>query len=151
MVKGEVDEKNVEEELSKIKERLAARHAEREQKRTNGQTRSADDDFFDEVPLNGRPALSDDEMDIDDTPRPAARNRKRSQAVSDDEDIPVANKRQRTLPAKTTKVPPRGRQRQASDSSEAPSLKKNPARKVAARSKVPSNKRYRLTAYGRGK
>jgi len=127
----------VDEELSKIKEKLAARHAEREKRRENNQTSHKDDDFFDTAPaqVDRRRAQSDDEMDVD--VQPTRTNRKRAvQNLSDNEEMeaPAPKKRQRAAPAKATRAPPT-RNRQASDSSEAPSVRRTPARKVAGRAR----------------
>lgn len=138
----------MDEELSKIKEKLAARHAEREKRRENDQSSHKDDDFFDTGParVNRRRAPSDDEMDVDG--QPTRTNRKRPvQNLSDNDEMeaPAPKKRQRAAPAKATRAPP-ARNRQASDSSEAPSVRRTLARKVAGRGrKVRAITGFKLT------
>jgi len=121
----------LDEELSKIKDKLAARHAEREKKKSNGKaTNTIDDDFFDGVVhMDRRSASLEHEMGIEDD-RPAPRSRKRAQTASDDEDAPVTSKRQKT----TTRAQP---------------TKKPPARKAASRTKAESHAAQLTPGYRR--
>ena len=124
-----MNEQNLDEEILKIKEKLASKVAN-----TTGTTvapaRGTD--------KRGERAFSDDgigedEMDIDVAPR----NKRTADVVlSDDEDdfAPVTKKR-RTAPAKTTRAPPASRARQSSATPKPTSSRKPPVRKVTSRSK----------------
>jgi hypothetical protein len=136
LVKSDVDEKNLDEEIAKIKERLASKIADRQKARPRTTT---DDDFFG---LPTRNARSDDEMEVD-APAPkktAAARRKR--AVSEDEEDEVPAKKSRRAPAKTA-APTRGRgrggktvvSRESSVASNPPPARKTPTRTATTRGK----------------
>jgi len=145
LVKSQVDEKNLDEEISKIKAKLADKIAERKKSKKDKTPMNDDDDFFNsagndqEIGRRSRGGKEDDgEMEVDERPT----RRKRSvQEVSDDDimEIPTT-KKPRKAPAKaparaTAKAPPVSRSRRSSDSSTAAPVRKTPARAAASRIK----------------
>jgi hypothetical protein len=130
-VKSDVDEKNLDEEIAKIKEKLASKIAERQKARPRTTT---DDDFF------GLPARSDDEVMEVDAPaakKPAGR---RKRAVSEEEEVPA--KKPRRAPAKAAPTRGRGRggrtvgSRESSVASNPPPARKTPTRGATRGKKV---------------
>jgi hypothetical protein len=113
-VKSEVDEKNLDEEIAKIKDRLSARHTEQAKKALSSapSTRANDDDFFNSPPPERRPdntrrtatkrpaqEISEDEDNDDDDDEPAVPSKKRVRSTT------AAKPGSRT--AKVTAVPVR--------------------------------------------
>jgi len=144
LVKSEVDEKNVDEEISKIKDKLANKIAEREKSRKDEKGRSNDDDdFFSSagIPGEGRSrGANDGEMNVDE--RPSTTRKRAVQELSDDDlmEMPTT-KKPRSAPAKApakkapAKPPPASRPRRSSDSSSPQPARRVPARTAASRSK----------------
>jgi hypothetical protein len=146
-----VDEKNLDEEISKIKDKLSAKITERQKT-----TRPAhnDDDFFSSAPdraissrdvaqLTGvrrpRGRVDDDDDDMMSIDNGSRQGTKRSaaQSVSDDDmmdEPPTTTKKRRTAPAKPAKAAAVSRSRQSSVGSNPPA-RKTPARTAASRSK----------------
>ena len=135
MVKSKVDEKNLDEEISKIKDRLSTKIAEREKSRRDKAptTTDNDDDLFNTTGSRNdrnRPADAD-EMDIDE--RPTARKKRVVQELSDDDlmEKPTSKK-----PRKAPTKPTVSRSRQSSESSNPPpAVRKTPARAAVSRAK----------------
>lgn len=162
-MKSEVDEKNLDEEIAKIKDKLSSKIAERQKAQTqaNAATRRPQDDHDDlfaeptgraissrdiaELTGTTRPQRStaddDDFMMID--PKPSNNNTTRKRTVrdaSDEDDFaaisPVTTKKRRTAPAKPSA--PASRSRQPSVSSNPPPStqpRRTPARGAASRAK----------------
>jgi hypothetical protein len=153
-VKSKVDEKNLDEEIGKIKEKLAAKVAERvaNSAKSTAPT-NPDNDFFNSVPdrvVSQPPSnaarkgrnVPDDEMDIDfdtTTSRTAGKKRVVHELSEDDDfmDAPVTKKPRTTAAAKRA---PESRSRRSNESSNPPpTVPKIPTRAAASRSKkVPS-------------
>jgi hypothetical protein len=159
LVKSKVDEKNLDEEIGKIKEKLAAKVAERIAN-TNKPTAptNPDDDFFNSVPdrvVAQAPAPSNgasrggrrkppvaDEMDIDFDTTTTARTAGKKRVVhelSEDDDFmnaPTTKKARTTAAASAAKRAPVSRSRRSSESSNPPpTVRKTPSRAAASRSK----------------
>jgi hypothetical protein len=161
LVKSKVDEKNLDEEIGKIKEKLAAKVAERIANTTKPTApTNPDDDFFNSVPdrivaqppapSNGasrggrRKAAVADEMDIDfdttttTTARTAGKKRVVHELSEDDDFMtaPTTKKARTTAGASTAKRAPVSRSRRSSESSNPPlTVRKTPSRAAASRSK----------------
>jgi hypothetical protein len=149
-----VDEKNLDEEISKLKDKLSAKITERQKTTRAGHT---DDDLFASAPdraISGRDVAQltgarrargrgddddDDMMSIDSGPRQQGTKRSAAQSLSDDDDVmgdlPATSKKRRTAAAKPTKTTPASRSRQSSVSSNPPPVRKTPARNAASRAK----------------
>jgi len=135
LVKSKVDEKNLDEEISKIKDRLSLKIAEREKSRRDKAPANNvdDDDFFNTTTQRNsrnRPA-DEDEMDINE--RPTARKKRVAQEISDDDvtEMPISKK-----PRKAPSKPTVSRPRQSSESSNPPpAIRKTPSRAAASRAK----------------
>ena len=164
MVKSKVDEKNLDEEIGKIKEKLAAKVAERiaNTKKPTAPT-NPDDDFFNSVPdrvvpqpptnsngasRGGRRKAVADEMDIDfdttTTARTAGKKRVVHELSEDDDfmDAPTTKKARTTAATSTAKRAPVSRSRRSSESSNPPpTVRKTPSRAAASRSKKVSPSR----------
>ena len=147
-----MDEKNLDEEISKIKDKLSAKITERQKT-----TRPAhnDDDLFSSAPdraissrdvaqLTGgrrpRGRVDDDDDDMMNIDNGSRQGTKRSaaQSVSDDDmmgELPTTSKKRRTAPAKPAKATTVSRSRQSSVSSNPPPARKTPARTATSRSK----------------
>jgi len=168
-VKSKVDEKNLDEEISKVKDKLSSKIAERQKAQADSRRPQDDNDLFASPPgrlISGREfddmtqstrrqrgINNDDEdlMEIDPKPRkaPTGASRKRTvrDASEDDdvEEIPaVAAKKQRTTVP--TKPVPASRSRQSSVSSNHSSAqlqpRRTPLRGAASRAKkVPHTQR----------
>lgn len=158
-MKSKVDEKNLDEEIGKIKEKLAAKVAERVASTTrNGAANNADDDFFNSVPdrvisqptnngaRRGRGTIDVDEMDIDfDTTSPSrtattvGKKRVVHELSEDDDfmDAPTTKKARTTTTTAAARKPPVSRSRLSSESSNppAPPARKTPTRAAASRTK----------------
>jgi hypothetical protein len=95
-VKAEVDEKDLDEEIAKIKDRLAARNA------TSTSTarptpQASEDDFFNSIPSARR--RSEDEMSIDQPQKTRKRPARDTLTISDDEFDRKPTKKSRTTQA----------------------------------------------------
>lgn len=133
-MKSDVDEKNLDEEIAKIKEKLASKIAERQKARPRTTT---DDDFF------GLPARGDDEvMEVDApaTKKPAGRRKRAVSEEEDEEEVPA--KKPRRAPAKAAPTRGRGRggrtvgSRESSVASNPPPARKTPTRGATRGKKV---------------
>jgi len=127
-----VDEKNLDEEIAKIKDKLSSKIAERQKAQTNTRRPHDDDDLFAEPTARAisgrdieelsnttrrqRPTQDDDDlMMIDARPPSKSTARKRTvREISDDDDDDVeeisaaATKKRRTTSAQTRRTPARG-------------------------------------------
>jgi hypothetical protein len=163
-VKSKVDEKNLDEEISKIKDKLSSKIAERQKQQANSRRPQDDDDLFasptgrvisgrdfeDMTQSTRRPRatvdlVDDDFMEID--PKPGkqssrgARKRPLRDPSEDDDEVEeisaMATKKRRTVAAK--KPTPASRSRQSSVSSNPPSAqppsRRTPLRGAASRAK----------------
>ena len=150
-MKSKVDEKNLDEEIGKIKEKLAAKVAERvANNANNNRPINADDDFFNSVPDRVVPQSSngvrrkpgDDAMDIDfdgTTSRTTGKKRVVHEVSQDDDDdfmdVPPTKKPRTT--ANTAKKPSVSRSRGSSEpfNPPLPPVRKAAARTAASRAK----------------
>ena len=136
LVKSEVDEKNLDEEISKIKDKLASKIVEREKTRKEkAPANDDDDDFFNYTVRKGRQRVEDDGMDVDE--RPNAIKKRVVHDISDDDEMEMpTSKKPRKVPAKASKKPAVSRARQSSELSKPPPVtRKTPARAAASHAK----------------
>lgn len=150
LVKSDVDEKNIDEEISKVKEKLTAKIAERAKSKASiSRSAGDDDDFFNAAvpdlgPRSGRTSgngFSDDEMDVVNSGHKD--NRKRAaDELSDGDDImkiPTTKKARIASGKSTMTSTARSRQSSGTSNPPLPRPRKTPTRAAASRAKKASS------------
>jgi len=139
LVKSNVDEKNLDEEISKLKDNLSAKIAERQKVKGNpSHTNGNDhDDLFampDRYEVRSVADEDGDPMDVETTTRQTSK--RRIVHLSDDDNEPPAPKKPRTAARAKPSRPAAGTSRQSAEPPRAPPApRKTPARAAASRAR----------------
>jgi len=138
-VKSNVDEKNLDEEISKLKDNLSAKIAERQKAKTNTTRTNGNehDDLFampDRYEVRSVADEDGDPMDVETTTRPTSKRRVVNLS-DDDNELPVSKKPRTAARAKPSKPAASTSRQSAAASRTSPAPRRTPARAAASRAR----------------